>query len=240
MTLPRRDGRRRWTALAAAGALTCALGVGVLAGLAADMGASAVCDPAGPASSPIESLAKASGEKKDSVDGDGFPEVDWEKWSATGADVVGWVTVKGTPIDYPIVLAPASNPEKYLHASASGSWSAYGTPYLDASCSETGLTGSANAVVYGHHMNDGTMFSAFADFYDGGYAAEHSPILLQTPSAKYKLTPVRVERVDAATSTLDTSTKVEGLRHCVTFVTCSYSTWANERTLVHCSLEKVG
>ena len=41
---------------------------------------------------------------------DGFPAVDWEYWQDVNPDVIGWVTVPGTPIDYPIVQAHADAP----------------------------------------------------------------------------------------------------------------------------------
>lgn len=172
-----------------------------------------------------------------SADGDGFPSVDWDYWLSVNPDIVGWVTVPGTPVNHPIVQAGQVDPTFYLDHGADGSFSSYGCPYLAWYCAEGGLLGSGNAIVFGHHMSDGGMFAAFADFADPAYAAAHSPVLVQTPDgAKAELSVVAVERVDATTATVDEE-PLDGLEHMVTFVTCSYTTWTNERTLVHCSID---
>lgn len=214
----------------ALGIVLALAGSAVLVGLLLDSSQNASCNPSDP--SPIAKPAEPAG--------DGFPKVNWDKWLAVNGDVVGWVTVPGTKVNHPIVQASPSDPERYLHTSVYGSWSAYGAPFLDADCAEEGLTGSANAIVYGHHMNDGSVFSAFASFTDAGFREKHSPVLLQTPDGgKWRLTPVKVERVNAESAEASADDEVAGLDRCVTFVTCSYGTWANERTLVHCSLEQV-
>ena len=217
--------------------LSIALGLALLTvgivldvSLFADHEANSTLDPA---AGEVQSGGNGKGKAKTSDD---FPKVNWDKWLSINPSIVGWVTVEGTPVDHPIVAASEDDPERWLHTSVYGSWSAYGVPYLEASCSKKGILGNANNVILGHHMNDGSVFSAFSSFTDCSYVREHSPILLQTPDEKVKLTVSSVERVNASDATFDPSTHVDGLETCVTFVTCSYTTWANERTLVHCKI----
>ena len=92
---------------------------------------------------------------------DGFPAVDWEYWQDVNPDVIGWVTVPGTPIDYPIVQAHADAPTWYLSHDVYGNWNIYGCPYLDADCEEEGFD-SRVAYVFAHHMDDGSMFAPLA------------------------------------------------------------------------------
>mgnify|MGYP000638799571 FL=1 len=51
--------------------------------------------------------------------------------------------------------------------------------------------------MFAHHMNDGSMFSAFASYSDAGFAAEHDEILLQTPEGNARLCVVAVDVVDS-------------------------------------------
>lgn len=194
-----------------------------------------------------------------SFDEDGFPDIDWEYWRSVNPDVIGWVTVPGTDIDQPIVQASTSDPTYYLHHDVYGKWSVYGCPYLDAECAEEGLD-SDNAVVFGHHMNDGSMFADFAGYSDAGFAASHRKVLLQTPDSKRVLSVSFSRVIDAEKTVKRTSfadaadfadwyaSELEAAAVTLTaeipsqnttFVTCSYSRFSNERTLVFASTATV-
>lgn len=249
---------RAWSAVAAA--LAAAL---LLAGIvgATLMGASSLRaasfdpDPEGRAHA---TAAEESGVSE-------FPEVDWDYWRGVNPDVIGWITVPGTGVDYPIVQASEDNPRRYLTCGIDGRWDYHGIPYLTWECAEEGLLESGNALVFGHHLQDGTMFSELSRFSDAEFAVGHSPILVQTPEAKARLHVLAVDRVNAdaegthvefagpddhaswladAVGRADLVLAPEGYdcseaAHVVTLCTCSYSTWANERTLVICVVEEV-
>lgn len=183
---------------------------------------------------------------------DGFVEVDWEYWKGINPDIIGWVNVEGTQINYPIVAAHADDPNYYLKHDIYGKYNPYGVPYLDADCE--GNIDAQNAVIYGHHMNNDSMFSDFSNFKDPAYIEEHSPIYLQTPEKKMKLDVKYVDvinanqggkytkfadltsfvawyqdQLDKATLVVD---KYAQPTHVINFCTCSYGTFKNERTLV--------
>lgn len=185
-------------------------------------------------------------------DGELFPEIDWEYWQGINPDVIGWVTVPDTNIDYPIVQAPASDPSYYLYHDVYKDWNYCGCPYLDAGCAEDGLD-SLNATIFGHHLRNNTMFSMFSEFGSESYAKEHSTILIQTPTSKRVLDVnfVKVINASVTLNQLDFENQtayeewyagyMEGSKvllsdtipqHDYMFVTCSYTLWANERTLV--------
>ena len=188
-------------------------------------------------------------------DGDGFPVVDWDWWKSENPDVVGWITIPGTSVDHPIVQAPEDDPDYYLCHDAHGEWNWYGAIYLDADCAGSGLMGSANAVIQGHHMDDGSMFAPLACYGDEEWASGHAVVLVQTPEQKAKLAvlaadvadassePKRVlfadaedylgwarETVSGSSVVLDAETVPERM---YTLATCSYRTWWDERTLVY-------
>lgn len=193
---------------------------------------------------------------------DGFPAVDWAYWRGINPDVTGWITVPGTSIDYPIVQAKKDHPTFYLKHDVYGEYNVYGCPYLDADCAVGGLFESPNAVVFGHHMKDGSMFSPFAEYSDASFAKEHRRILLQTPDGKrvYLVQAAQVvpgweaekrtafssaadfsaywqEQFDACSVKLTDRAEADG--HILTLCTCSYNFWSwNERTLVYATPEK--
>ncbi len=195
---------------------------------------------------------------------DGFPEVDWEYWEQVNPRIVGWLTVPDTPIDYPIVQAPEDDPDYYLSHDVYGEQNIFGCPYLDAGCVQGGLLNSENAVVFGHNMSllDGSMFTAFSRYGDAGFAATHRTILVQTPEAKAHLRVAGACVSPGGSATKRTSFQGKGdfesycqerLRACdvrldegeagdcsqlFTFVTCSYTRYANERTLVYAVREQ--
>ena len=69
-------------------------------------------------------------------------------------DCFGWLSISGTNINYPVMHTP-NNPQEYLHKNFYGEYSQNGVPFLDSRCAED----SSNLIVYGHNMNNGTMFA---------------------------------------------------------------------------------
>lgn len=122
--------------------------------------------------------------------------VDWEYWLSVNPDIVAWVSVPGTEIDYPVVQASADDPTFYLNHDVYRKWNPYGCPYLDAGCADLGID-SPLALMFAHHMSDGSMFSAFASYSDAEFAEAHDEILLQTPEEKIRLKVIAVDVVDS-------------------------------------------
>lgn len=88
-------------------------------------------------------------------------------------DCVGWLSIPGTSIDFPVM----QNGDFYLKHDFDGNYTDYGLPFLDERCS---LDSSDNLIIYGHHMNDGSMFSELLDYEDGNYCKAHPEIILET------------------------------------------------------------
>lgn len=87
-------------------------------------------------------------------------------------DIVGWVTVDSTVIDYPVLHSSTDDPEHYLYRTYKDEYSIYGSIFLEAGCEITGDI----QVLYGHSMNDGSMFRSLVSFDDPAVVAA-SPVI---------------------------------------------------------------
>ena len=94
---------------------------------------------------------------------------------ALNSDCIGWLSIPGTAVDYPVMHTPG-NPQKYLRQNFYGEYSQSGVPFLDGRCNAD----SANLIIYGHNMNNGTMFSNLRCYTDPAFCAEHSVIEFET------------------------------------------------------------
>lgn len=185
--------------------------------------------------------------------------IDWDYWTSVNPDVVGWIYVPGTSIDYPVVQAHADDPTYYLRHDVYRNPNIYGCPYLDADCESQGGLAAPNAVVFAHHMDDGTMFADFARFSDAGYLSEHREVYLYEPGATHVVRaqaaavipgweeakrtsfsdPADFEgyvsdRLAECAANVADPPDGRGITRMTTFVTCSYNRWSwNERTLVY-------
>lgn len=88
-----------------------------------------------------------------------------EALKAVNPDVVGFITVPNTVIDYPVVMPTKDEGEHYyLTHNYKKEYSAYGSIFVDISCPE-GLQ-SKNVMLHGHNMNNGSMFAAILKYGD--------------------------------------------------------------------------
>ncbi len=100
-------------------------------------------------------------------------------------DVAGWVKIDGTNINYPVMLTPGE-PEYYLHRNFKKREEKRGLPFLDAG---TDLHTSANYLVYGHNMKDGTELADLVKYRSKGYWKAHPTISFDTlyETGKYQV-----------------------------------------------------
>ncbi|MGN0460929.1 MAG: class B sortase, partial [Ruminococcus sp.] len=109
---------------------------------------------------------------------------------AMNSECFGWISIAGTNINYPVMHTP-SNPQKYLNRNFYGEYSYSGTPFLDARCSAD----STNLIIYGHHMNNGTMFADLCNYTDYSYFTEHPTVVLETKDGVFLYSVFSVMKV---------------------------------------------
>lgn len=107
-------------------------------------------------------------------------------------DMIGWISIAGTKIDYPLMHTP-DDPEKYLHKNFQGNFSVGGLPFLDAACT----LDSDNLLIYGHNMQNGTMFRALLSYEQKDFWEAHPLIRLSTlyEEKDYEILAVLYDRV---------------------------------------------
>lgn len=103
----------------------------------------------------------------------------FEKYAAVyekNNDFVGWISVEGTHIDYP-VMQTKDRPDYYLKKNFERQYSDYGVPYAAENCD---IDLSDNTVLYAHHMNDGSMFADLCLYESEDFYKEHKIIHFDT------------------------------------------------------------
>lgn len=181
--------------------------------------------------------------------------IDFSALREINPDIVAWVEIPGTRIDYPVVQA--DNNETYLHRSFEGEESSAGAIYLDCD-SDSDFMGK-HSILYGHHMKNGSMFAEIVKFKEKTFFQEHRDVILYLPDRELHLKTIAALYGDASGEKrrtvfsdqesfnryVDEMTKncsfrelpegdCEGL---YSFVTCSYE-FQNARTILYAVREE--
>lgn len=94
---------------------------------------------------------------------------------AENADCIGWLSIDGTSISYPVMHTPP-DPQKYLRRSFYGKNSQSGVPFLDGRCDLQ----NTNLIIYGHNMKNGTMFSNLKKYVNREFLNTHRTVKFET------------------------------------------------------------
>lgn len=92
-------------------------------------------------------------------------------------DLVGWLTIEDTPIDYPVMQRKGEE-EYYLHRDFYGKDASAGGLFLAEHCDAE--KPSDNLIVYGHHMKNGDMFGHLLDYEDEEFYQTHKTFSFDT------------------------------------------------------------
>lgn len=122
-------------------------------------------------------------ETTEEIDDTNWPAVDFDALLEINPDVVAWIYIEGTNINYPVVQGEDNS--YYLKHLLDGTYNGAGTIFLDYR-NEDDLS-DRNSVFYGHHMNNGTMFNQITQYKDQSFYDEHPACLIMTPAGNYKL-----------------------------------------------------
>ena len=89
----------------------------------------------------------------------------FEELQAINDEVIAWLTIYGTNVDYPV--AQADNNSKYVNTDIKGKYSLSGALFLDYQNAPD--FSDFNSIIYGHHMDKQVMFGGIEYFGDKTY-----------------------------------------------------------------------
>ena len=181
-------------------------------------------------------------------------KIDFKKLKSQNQDIAGWIYIRGTTIDYPIVQGKDN--EEYLHQDFNKKKSSSGTIFLDNNCKKDFT--SDNNIIYGHHMKNGTMFAQLLKFREKSFLKKHNEIMIFTTDrtihlkvisayaqkaqnkipvtfANDKQKKAYIKKIESMSEQTIKTSRIND-SHIYTFVTCSYEGEDN-RTYVHAAEE---
>ena len=141
------------------------------------------------------------------------------------ADCIGWLSIDGTNISYPVMHTP-SDPQKYLRRNFYGKYSQSGVPFLDGRCDLQ----STNLIIYGHNMKNGTMFSDLKRYADRDFLNAHRTVKFETADGVQTFTVTEVLKTNTSDAWYDRITAEDGNR-CLVLSTC-YGSGKDGRLLI--------
>ena len=182
-------------------------------------------------------------------------KIDFKKLKSQNQDIAGWIYIRGTTIDYPIVQGKDN--EEYLHQDFNKKKSSSGTIFLDNNCKKDFT--SDNNIIYGHHMKNGTMFAQLLKFREKSFLKKHNEIMIVTPDRTIHLKVISayaqkaqnkipvtfandeqkkayIKKIESMSEQTIKTSRIND-SHIYTFVTCSYEGEDN-RTYVHAAEEQ--
>lgn len=122
--------------------------------------------------------------------------MDFDKLKELNADTVAWITFNDEVIDYPVVQGDDN--KFYLTHLFNREWGKAGTIFIDVTNAPD--FSDQNTLVFGHHMNNGSMFANIEKYQKQAYYEQYPTMALYTPQgdstvewfAGYAISPYRI------------------------------------------------
>lgn len=193
--------------------------------------------------------------------GEGIPNIDFDALKKVNEDVVGWIYIPGTNINH--VVAQGDTNDAYLRTLINGEYNANGTVFLDMDDTAPGVV-DQQTTLYGHHMNDGSMFSYINETLKQDAFDTIKKVYYITPDATYEFAPMFTMKVEddfvdarrtnfegdgglaqylsdslkhASAQSKDAKQQVKDAKHVLTLVTCDDAFLAKtKRATMVCTL----
>ncbi|MCL2366631.1 MAG: class B sortase [Oscillospiraceae bacterium] len=120
--------------------------------------------------------------------------IDMSFFSEINPDFVGWISIEGTSVHYPIVQGLDNN--RYLGITFSGERNPAGTIFMDYRIIE-GFDAPIT-ILYGHNMRDGSMFASLLNYLEPEFMSSYPEITIVTADGTFLVYEVfRARRVTA-------------------------------------------
>ena len=112
----------------------------------------------------------------------GLPEIDFAGLKAANSEIVGWIYIPDTNVNYPVVQSKTSD-YYYLTIDYKNRWSVSGSIYLSTYCASD--FSDVESLIYGHNMHNGEMFGKLKKYTDPQYLEAHQDLYILLPEGGY-------------------------------------------------------
>ena len=109
-----------------------------------------------------------------------YPDIETKK--KTNKEIVAWLTLDDTPIDYPITQA--NDNSKYLTTDYKNKHSIAGNPFVDH---RNSFLNDDYTIIYGHRMNQKKMFGSIIEYANASYLQKHRTGTITTTDGTFNL-----------------------------------------------------
>ncbi|MCR0478665.1 MAG: class B sortase [Coprococcus sp.] len=110
-----------------------------------------------------------------------LPSVDFEILQENGPDIIAWLTLPDTAVNYPVTQAEDN--DYYLRHLYDGTYNKAGCLFADYENKKD--FSDRNTIIYGHNMRDGSMFASLNEYKEQSYYDSHPQMYLVTPDGGY-------------------------------------------------------
>lgn len=105
--------------------------------------------------------------------------IDWEKLKEVNNDIVAWIEIENTNINYPILK---DNNLYYINHSYDRKYNKNGSIFT----TDKNPFSIEETIVYGHNMKNGTMFSELGKYLKKDFLDTHNIVKIYTPTEIYE------------------------------------------------------
>lgn len=110
-------------------------------------------------------------------------EIDFDGLRQMNGDIIGWIYIPGTKVNYPI-LQHASDNNYYLYHSFKKEENILGSIYIYSEFSADFT--DTHMILFGHNMSSGQMFGELSNYSDKTFWQEHPELYLYLPDRAMK------------------------------------------------------
>lgn len=142
-------------------------------------------------------------------------QIDFELLKEKNEDIVAWLYIPGTQVDYPVCRGTDNT--YYLHHNAEKEKNILGSLFVDSG-NEPDLR-DPHLVIYGHNMRQGQMFGELSNYEEVDFLQQQPYVYLYTPDEENVYQIYSVYRCEPSDDTYTTG---------FMFRTKSYMDWLNE------------
>lgn len=168
----------------------------------------------------IEKTNKGTVERDGRKDGEDAVQIDFDGLRAINEDIVAWIQIPGIGVDYPVVQGEDN--EYYLHYTFERKANIAGSIFLD--CRNRADFTDRKVILYGHNMQDGSMFSGLGKYQDDSFREEQGRVILYLPDRTLECKVIECKQVSVQDSVYEIMEKEKmNAPEQIILSTCSHS-----------------